>query len=114
MSIATTLKTFNIGKAKDANGKEIEPEVGWTTGLVMCVALHHFQPSFGESVRLFSLIAIIFSLLLLGIQLSTERPLRPVLTSRLSLSRRRRRSLKSRSKYFDPIWYPPPSPDLAA
>jgi len=43
MSIATTLKTFNIGKAKDANGKEIDPEVGWTTGLVMWVAFRHFR-----------------------------------------------------------------------
>jgi len=44
MSIATTLKTFNIGKAKDASGKEIEPEAGWTTGLVMWVALFSASP----------------------------------------------------------------------
>ena len=39
MSIAATLKTFNIGKSKDASGKEIEPEIGWTTGLVMYVVI---------------------------------------------------------------------------
>jgi hypothetical protein len=35
MAIATTLKTFNISKPKDAKGKDIEPEIGWTTGLVV-------------------------------------------------------------------------------
>ena len=39
MSIAATLKTFNIGKSKDASGKEIEPEIGWTTSLVMYVVI---------------------------------------------------------------------------
>ncbi|KAF9516526.1 hypothetical protein BS47DRAFT_1340643 [Hydnum rufescens UP504] len=35
MSIASTLHTFNIAKARDASGREIEPTIGWTTGLVM-------------------------------------------------------------------------------
>lgn len=54
MSIATTLKTLNISKAKDANGKDIEPEIGWTTGLVMCVLLFYFSSvhAIGSSARL--------------------------------------------------------------
>ncbi|KAF8330883.1 cytochrome P450 [Cantharellus anzutake] len=35
MSIACTLHCFSIGKAKDEKEKDIEPQIGWTTGLVM-------------------------------------------------------------------------------
>ena len=38
MSIACTLHCFNIGKAKDGQGGDIEPRIGWTTGLVMYVS----------------------------------------------------------------------------
>lgn len=37
MSLATTLQTFNISKAKDAAGNDIEPPVKWSTGLVAYV-----------------------------------------------------------------------------
>jgi len=35
MTIACTLHCFDISKAKDKQGKDIEPKIGWTTGLVM-------------------------------------------------------------------------------
>ena len=35
--MARTLATFNIAKAIDPNGKEIEPEVEFISGLISCV-----------------------------------------------------------------------------
>lgn len=37
--MASILSVMNISKAKDANGKEVTPEVRTTTGLVWCVFL---------------------------------------------------------------------------
>ena len=37
LAMARILAAFTIGKAKDVNGDEIEPNVEFTTGLTRCV-----------------------------------------------------------------------------
>jgi len=41
IAIASLLATFNLTKAIDEQGKEIEPVIDYSEGIVWCVALSH-------------------------------------------------------------------------